>query len=151
MVTILDLNSGNIGSVQNMLHRLEVETSVTNSANALAKASRIIIPGVGVFGDATRKLDVIKGLRSTLKNLSQQRRVPILGICLGMQLLFEKSEEGEGAGLGLIEGEVNRIPASGLKVPHMGWNNLEITKEDPLFNNFDQRSRFYFVHSFAKE
>ena len=87
MVTILDLNSGNIGSVQNMLHRLEVETSVTNSANALAKASRIIIPGVGIFSDATRKLDVIKGLRSTLKNLSQQRQVPILGICLGIYFL----------------------------------------------------------------
>ena len=115
-----------------MLHRLEVETSVTNSANALAKASRIIIPGVGIFSDATRKLDVIKGLRSTLKNLSQQRQVPILGICLGMQLLFEKSEEGEGAGLGLIEGGVHRIPASGLKVPHMGWNDLKIAKKDPL-------------------
>ena len=117
MVTILDLNSGNIGTVQNMLHRLEVETSVTNSANALAKASRIIIPEqLGFSATQQESLDVIKGLRSTLKNLSQQRQVPILGICLGMQLLFEKSEEGEGAGLGLIEGGVHRIPASGLKV-----------------------------------
>ena len=99
MVTILDLNSGNIGSVQNMLHRLEVETSVTNSANALAKASRIIIPGVGIFSDATRKLDVIKGLRSTLKNLSQQRQVPILGICLGMQLLLKKVKRVKALGL----------------------------------------------------
>ena len=131
-----------------MLHRLEVETSVTNSANALAKASRIIIPGVGIFSDATRKLDVIKGLRSTLRIYLSKGRCLSSASALACNYFLKKVKRVKALGLVSLK-EVHRIPASGLKVPHMGWNDLKIAKKDPLFNNFDQRSRFYFVHSFA--
>ena len=98
MVTIVDLQSGNIGSVRNMLHRLEVETMITNCPKAVLSADRIIIPGVGMFNKSIQNLDAFKGLRSALKRAAQDKRIPILGICIGMQILMDSSEEGQGRG-----------------------------------------------------
>lgn len=151
MVTVLDLQCGNIGSVVNMLRRLDVECSVANCSGQLAHADRIIIPGVGGFNPAVLKLNKTIDMRARLMELAQDSRIPLMGICLGMQLLFDESEEGEGVGLGLIEGKVKKLKPCGQKIPHMGWNKIQINKSDPLFRGVDTSSKFYFVHSFAAE
>ena len=151
MVAILDLQCGNIGSVVNMLRRLDIQCSVVSCARELLRAERIIIPGVGGFNPAILKLNKIADLRTILLDLSKETGVPILGICLGMQLLFEKSEEGEGDGLGLIRGTVKKISSCGQKIPHIGWNKIEINHSDALLKGIDASSKFYFVHSFVVE
>lgn len=151
MVTIVDLQSGNIGSVRNMLHRLEVDSMITNCPDAVLSADRIIIPGVGMFNKSIQSLDAFKGLRSALKKAAQDGRVPILGICIGMQILMDSSEEGEGRGLGLIKGRVRKLSAPGLKIPHMGWNSVKVRKSNRLFDKLEAENRFYFVHSFAAD
>ena len=151
MVTIVDLQSGNIGSVRNMLHRLEVETMITNCPKAVLSADRIIIPGVGMFNKSIQNLDAFKGLRSALKRAAQDKRIPILGICIGMQILMDSSEEGQGRGLGLIKGRVRKLNAPELKIPHMGWNSVKIRKGNRLFDKLEAENRFYFVHSFAAD
>ena len=151
MVTIVDLQSGNIGSVRNMLHRLEVDSMITNCPDAVLSADRIIIPGVGMFNKSIQNLDAFKGLRSALKRAARDNRVPILGICIGMQILMDSSEEGEGRGLGLIKGRVRKLNAPELKIPHMGWNSVKIRKGNRLFDKLEAENRFYFVHSFAAD
>ena len=142
MVTIVDLQSGNIGSVRNMLHRLEVDSMITNCPDAVLSADRIIIPGVGMFNKSIQNLDAFKGLRSALKRAAQDKRIPILGICIGMQILMDSSEEGQGRGLGLIKGRVRKLNAPELKIPHMGWNSVKIRKVTACLTSSKQKIAF---------
>lgn len=150
MTAVLDYGVGNLFSLQSSLRVLGLETEVTGQAERLRAADRIILPGVGAFGDARAKLDET-GLVPVL--LEEAERKPLLGICLGMQLLFDRSfEYGEHPGLGLIPGDVAELREDlvdkTLKIPHMGWNRLETTKEDPLFRYFQNGEYVYYVHSF---
>lgn len=150
MTAIVDYGVGNLFSLQSSLRFLGLETEVTGQAERLRAADRIILPGVGAFGDARAKLDET-GLAPVL--LEEAERKPLLGICLGMQLLFDRGfEYGEHPGLGLIPGEVaplaEDLEDKTLKIPHMGWNSLEIVRDDPLFRYFQPGEYVYYVHSF---
>ena len=150
MLAIVDYGVGNLFSLSSSLKALGLETEVTRDAERLRAADRIILPGVGAFGDAKAKLDDT-GLVPVL--LEEAERKPFLGICLGMQLLFDRGfEYGEHAGLGLVPGQVvdlhNDLEDKTLKVPHMGWNSLQIVKDDPLFKYFKDGEYVYYVHSF---
>jgi glutamine amidotransferase len=150
VTAIVDYGVGNLFSLASSLKALGVETEVTRDAQALRDADRIILPGVGAFGDAMDKLTAT-GLVPVLRE--EAARKPLLGICLGMQLLFERSfEYGEHLGLGLVPGQVvdlhDALEDKTLKVPHMGWNSLEIRREDPLFRYFKNGEYVYYVHSF---
>ena len=148
MTAIVDYGVGNLFSLQSSLRFLGLEAEVTCAAERLRAAERIILPGVGAFGDARAKLDAT-GLVPVL--LEEAERKPLLGICLGMQLLFDRSfEYGEHPGLGLVPGEVAFLGEDGgaVKVPHMGWNRLEIVRDDPLFKYFQNGAYVYYVHSF---
>ena len=150
MIAIVDYGVGNLFSLTSSLHALGLETEVTRNPEKLRAAERIVLPGVGAFGDAREKLDAT-GLIPVL--LEEAARKPLLGICLGMQLLFDRGfEYGEHAGLGLIPGEVASLGEDledrTLKVPHMGWNSLDIRKDDPLFRYFRNGEYVYYVHSF---
>jgi len=145
-VAIIDYNAGNLLSVTNALTFLNIEHSVTNEKYEIEHADAIIFPGVGAFGNAMnnlRTLDLCKILRK------QAQKKPFLGICLGMQLLFEKGYEfGEFDGLGLISGVVKKIDFTGQKIPHMGWNNINITRKSSIIDNSYENKYFYFVHSY---
>ncbi|MBQ7798898.1 MAG: imidazole glycerol phosphate synthase subunit HisH [Oscillospiraceae bacterium] len=150
MVAIIDYGVGNLFSLKSSLDFLRVESVVTDDKEVLASADRIILPGVGAFGDAAKKLRD-SGLADFVKEQAKAGK-PLLGICLGMQLLFDKSfEYGEHEGLGLISGEIRPIsdviPAD-LKIPHIGWNALDFTKENLLFRYINNGDHVYFVHSF---
>jgi glutamine amidotransferase len=150
MIAIVDYGVGNLFSLSSSLKALGLETVITGDAQALRDADRIILPGVGAFGDAKQKLDDT-GLVPVLREEAQKK--PLLGICLGMQLLFDRSfEYGEHPGLGLVPGQVvdlhEDLTDKTLKVPHMGWNSLQIVKDDPLFRYFKDGDYVYYVHSF---
>ena len=151
MIAIIDYGVGNLFSLKSSLGRVGAQAVVTGDAKALREEDKLILPGVGAFGDARTRL-AQTGLDAVICE-EAARGKPILGICLGMQLLFERSfEYGEHSGLGLIPGEVvdmaPRLP-QGLKVPHIGWNALHITKpEHPLFADVQEGECMYFVHSF---
>ena len=150
MIAIVDYGVGNLFSLTSSLRSLGLETEVTGDADRLRAANKIILPGVGAFGDARAKLDAA-GLVPVLQ--AEAERKPFLGICLGMQLLFDRSfEYGEHPGLGLIPGEVvflgDALEDKTLKVPHMGWNSLDIVRDDPLFRYFQDGEYVYYVHSF---
>lgn len=150
MIAILDYGVGNLFSLRSSLAMIGAQALVTGDPDALAQADRLILPGVGAFGDAREKL-AATGLDQALLR-EAARGKPILGICLGMQLLFDKSFEfGEHEGLGLIPGRVvpmaPELPA-GLKVPHIGWNALHMTKPHPLLARTREGDSVYFVHSF---
>ena len=150
MTAIVDYGVGNLFSLSSSLKSLGLETEITRDAEKLRAADRIILPGVGAFGDAKAKLDDT-GLVPVL--LEEAERKPFLGICLGMQLLFDRGfEYGEHPGLGLVPGQVvdlhNELEDKTLKVPHMGWNSLQIVKDDPLFKYFKDGEYVYYVHSF---
>lgn len=150
MIAIVDYGVGNLFSLSSSLKALGLESLVTPRAADLRAADRIILPGVGAFGDARAKLDAT-GLVPVLRE--EARRKPLLGICLGMQLLFDRSMEyGEHAGLGLVSGEVadlrQDLSDPALKVPHMGWNSLQFQRDDPLFQYFKNGEYVYYVHSF---
>lgn len=150
MIAIVDYGVGNLFSLSSSLKSLGLETEITRDPSALRSADRVILPGVGAFGDARKKLEDT-GLVPVLRE--EARRKPLLGICLGMQLLFDRSfEYGEHDGLHLISGEVadlrEDLADPTLKVPHMGWNSLHIVKDDPLFRYFQDGEYVYYVHSF---
>ena len=150
MIAIVDYGVGNLFSLRSSLKALGLPAQVTGNAADLRKADRIILPGVGAFGNAREKLDAT-GLVPVLLEAVQE--TPLLGICLGMQLLLDKSfEYGEHPGLGLVPGQVTDLRPDlkdpMLKVPHMGWNALEITQPDPLFRHFESGEYVYYVHSF---
>lgn len=149
VITIVNLGLGNIGSLVNMYRYLDIETVVSDELSCLRRARKIILPGVGAFGAATARIDLL-GLREVLRTKALAERVPFLGICLGMQLLTRSSEESpEAIGLDLIPGHTVRFPRfSGLKVPHMGWNEVTVTRPTVLTHPLPPDPRFYFVHSF---
>lgn len=148
MIGIIDYDAGNIKSVEKALQYLGEESVITRDPAALLKADKVILPGVGSFGDAMRNLERF-GLVPVIREIAE-RKIPFLGICLGLQLLFERSEESPGVkGLGLLEGEILRIPAHGeLKIPHMGWNSLHLQNGGRLFEKIEENAYVYFVHSY---
>ncbi len=153
-ITVVNLNMGNIGSIPNMLKRLQCETLVTNNANDILRAEKIILPGVGSFDAAMNQLNQLN-LIQVLNQKVLEEQVPILGICLGMQLFTESSEEGRMPGLGWISGKVVRFKfdqnQSQLKIPHMGWNYVQQPTNIPLLSGYESDPRFYFVHSYHVE
>ncbi|MFA5683545.1 MAG: imidazole glycerol phosphate synthase subunit HisH [Lysobacteraceae bacterium] len=144
-VAVIDAGGANIGSVRYALDRLGVASVLTADADVIAASERVILPGVGAGKVAMarlRELDLIQ----TIRSLQQ----PLLGICLGMQLLFESSEEGDVETLGLLAGRVTKLPeATGIRIPHMGWNQLAIRRESPLLAGIESGAACYFVHSYA--
>lgn len=153
MIAIIDYDAGNIKSVEKALLLLGEETVVTRDRDALLEAEKVILPGVGAFGDAMERLQEY-GLVNVIKEIVQ-RGTPFLGICLGLQLLFESSQESPGVeGLGLLKGKILRIPegvnedGAPLKIPHIGWNSLTFPKRGRLFHGLPEESYVYFVHSY---
>ena len=150
MIAILDYGVGNLFSLRSSLQQLGLQAVVTADAAAIRAADRLILPGVGAFGDAMAKLTAT-GLVPVLKEQAEEK--PLLGICLGMQLLFEKSYEyGEHGGLGFVKGEVCPLEPDlkdpALKVPQIGWNALHILRDDPLFQYIQEGEYVYYVHSY---
>lgn len=148
MIALIDYDAGNMRSVEKALIHLGEKPIVTRDREKILSADRIILPGVGSFGDAMENLEKF-GLPDILKE-ALDSGIPLLGICLGMQVLFEESEESKGVkGLGFLKGKILRIPAKdGLKIPHMGWNSLEYPREGRLFQDIPEHSYVYFVHSY---
>lgn len=148
MIAMIDYDAGNIKSVEKALLLLGQEVEVTGDPERILKAEKVILPGVGAFGDAMENLKRA-GLDEVIRQVAA-KRTPFLGICLGLQLLFERSDEAPGAeGLGLLEGEILKIPdQEGLKIPHMGWNSLHLEHGGRLFRGIEEQSYVYFVHSY---
>ena len=151
MIGIIDYDAGNLRSVEKALQYLGKETIVTRDPEQIRKADKVILPGVGAFGDAMKKLQEYH-LDMLIREIADSGK-PLLGICLGLQLLFEESEESPGVkGLGVLEGKIRRIPeGEGLKVPHIGWNSLHLEHNGRLFRNIPENSYVYFVHSYYLE
>ena len=150
MIAVIDYGVGNLFSVEKAVAALGAEVKVTSDKEAIESADKVILPGVGAFGDCMKNLEAT-GLIPTIKALVAEGR-PMLGICVGLQILFDGSEESPGAkGLGLVHGMVKKIQAPGLKIPHMGWNSLTIRAErEPhdLFQGLAEHPYVYFVHSY---
>ena len=148
MIGIIDYDAGNIKSVEKAVNALGQETVVSRDPQMLLQADKVILPGVGAFGDAMGRLRQY-GLEEVIREIAG-RGTPFLGICLGLQLLFDSSEESPGVkGLGLLPGKILRIPEKeGLKIPHMGWNSLSIRPGARLFRGIPENSYVYFVHSY---
>jgi len=149
MIVIVDYGMGNLGSLLNMLRRVGVRACVSTTVAEVAEAAKVILPGVGAFDAAMERIDTRPGLREALNTAALERRVPVLGVCLGMQLLVDGSAEGERRGLGWIPGEARRFESSAtLKVPHMGWNVATPVAQAPLMKDVGPEPRYYFVHSY---
>lgn len=148
MVAIIDYDAGNIKSVEKAMQFLGQEVTVTRDRETILNADKVILPGVGAFGDAMGKLRQY-GLDEVIHEVAE-KEIPLLGICLGLQLLFERSDETPGVeGLGVLKGEILRIPEKeGLKIPHMGWNSLRYPHQGRLFRGIPEDSYVYFVHSY---
>jgi glutamine amidotransferase len=150
MIVIVDYGMGNVGSIQNMLRRLGFPSCVSSTADVIAGAEKLILPGVGAFDSGMRSI-AEKGLREVLDSKALVEKVPVLGICLGAQLLTRSSEEGVLPGLGWIPARTIRFSfpeAAGRKVPHMGWNEVMVRGSSPLTDNLAVGTRYYFVHSY---
>jgi glutamine amidotransferase len=151
MIAIVNYGSGNIQAIANIYRRLDVPHVVASSPEGLEGADQVILPGVGAFDQAMNELDA-SGMRRALDAYVLEGRKPVLGICVGMQLLARSSEEGTARGLGWIDGEVKRFDRSvagpGTQLPHMGWNTAEPARADPLFDGVDAQAGFYFLHSY---
>lgn len=148
MIAIIDYDAGNIKSVEKALQKLGQEVMITRDPEEILSADKVILPGVGAFGDAManlRKYHLDQVIYQVV-----ERDIPFLGICLGLQLLFEKSDETKGvAGLGILKGEICRIPdGENLKIPHMGWNSLHLQNNGRLFRGIKEDAYVYFVHSY---
>ena len=144
-LAIIDSGGANIGSVMHALKRLGAEPVFTADASTIRAADRVLLPGVGAAGAAMSRLREL-GLTQCIRELQQ----PVLGICLGMQLLFEKSTEDDTQCLGIIPGTLKKLePSEGIRVPHMGWNTTTATKTDPLLSGLPEKPWFYFVHSYC--
>lgn len=154
MIVVVDYGMGNCNSIVNMFRKVGAHACISNDPQVLATARGIVLPGVGSFDNGMRKLNQT-GLLSHMEDAVLRRKVPFLGVCLGMHLLFDNSEEGQEPGLGWVSGKVVRFDfsdekLSGLKVPHMGWNRAVIKKNSPFIGaaSADDECRYYFVHSF---
>ena len=148
MIAIIDYDAGNIKSVEKALQKLGADVVITKEPKTILDAEKVILPGVGAFGDAMSNLKKY-GLDDVIHQVVE-RGTPFLGICLGLQLLFERSDETPGVeGLGILKGEILRIPEQGeLKIPHMGWNSLHLQNGGRLFKGLPEESYVYFVHSY---
>ena len=148
MIAIIDYDAGNLKSVEKALVSLGEETIITRNFSEILGADKVILPGVGAFGDAMAQLKKYE-LHKVVHEVAA-KETPLLGICLGLQLMFESSEETPGVeGLHLLDGHIHRIPdAEGIKIPHIGWNSLEFPKESRLFKGIAEQSYVYFVHSY---
>ena len=154
MIAIIDYDAGNIKSVEKAMNYLGQEAVITRDRDVILASDKVILPGVGAFGDAMQKIKEYH-LTNVIYDVVEQKK-PFLGICLGLQLLFESSEESKGvAGLGILKGDIVRIPAKqGLKIPHMGWNTIQVKEDATLFRGISKDAYVYFVHSYylkAKE
>lgn len=150
MITIVDFDIGNLGSIRNMLKKIGVASVVTSSPAEIEKAGKLILPGVGAFDAGMRNLNA-SGLIPLLNEKVLVQKTPVLGICLGMQLMTRGSEEGSLPGLGWVRADTRRFTreqAPNLKIPHMGWNLVRPAKDSPLVSEVPQEPRFYFVHSY---
>lgn len=151
MITIIDYNTGNLGSIKNMLKRLGITSQITNDIAKIEQAEKLILPGVGHFDYGMKNLHN-SGVVNMLNQKVLENKTPILGICLGVQLLTEASDEGTEKGLGWIKGKTIAFDksklASNQKVPHMGWTDVDNYQQSKLFEGIDDEPRFYFVHSF---
>ena len=148
MIAIIDYDAGNIKSVEKAMHLLGQEVVVTRDRESILKADKVILPGVGAFGDAMSKIRQYN-LEEVIHEVVE-KGTPFLGICLGLQLLFERSDETPGVeGIGILKGKILRIPpAEGLKIPHMGWNSLHLQNNGRLFQGIPEDTYVYFVHSY---
>jgi imidazole glycerol-phosphate synthase subunit HisH len=164
MITIIDYGVGNLGSIANMFKKIGVKTIITADANTIAQADKLILPGVGAFDNGMRNLQA-RGLVEVLNSQVLEKGVPILGLCVGLQLFTRKSEEGQLPGLGWLDAAVVRFKfdaaqhvaaqgiaaqsaQAGLKIPHMGWNYIQMQQASPLLTGLPAETRFYFVHSY---
>jgi glutamine amidotransferase len=150
MITIIDYGMGNLGSILNMFKRIGVESEISGDLGKIADATKILLPGVGAFDAAMERINAA-GFKEILNRKALQEKVPVLGICLGMQLLTDSSEEGKLPGLGWIPGKTVKFSfenGSKLKVPHMGWNLVNEKHSGALIENLPPEPRFYFVHSY---
>ncbi len=151
MITIVDYGVGNLGSILNMLKKVGARAEASSDPDVLRRAEKLILPGVGAFDAGMRKLRET-GLIPLLNELVLEKKVPVIGLCLGMQLMTKRSAEGTEAGLGWFDAETLRFqfgPENAhLKVPHMGWNTLEVRRPHPLVADLGPEPRFYFVHSY---
>lgn len=151
MIIIVDYGVGNLGSIYNMFKKIGVQAAISSRLTEIEKATKLVLPGVGSFDFAMKNLQKFNFI-PLLNQKVLNEKIPILGICLGMQLLTEKSEEGDCAGLGWIDAETVRfkfLPENDrLKVPHMGWNDLKIMKQNSILVDMHEDARFYFVHSY---
>ena len=149
MLVIVDYGVGNLGSLLNMCKYLGIDAVVSKNENVISQASHLILPGVGAFDHGMKCLKE-SGLLDILNRCVLVNKMPVLGICLGMQLMALKSDEGKEEGLGWINASVSRIPGSEkLKVPHMGWSRPKIVRNSLLFSENEEESRYYFVHSYC--
>ena len=151
MIAIVDYGLGNLGSIANMLKKVGAAATITADPAVIRQADRLILPGVGAFDTGMRNLEE-RGLIPLLNERVVGEKIPILGVCLGMQLLGRRSEEGQLPGLGWLDAAAVRFkfegPNAHLKIPHMGWNELTVCQPHPLFADLQEESRFYFVHSY---
>lgn len=149
-IVIVDYGMGNLNSVKRKLDRLKANAIVSSDLEIIQKADKLILPGVGHFKKAMDNLEKLR-LVPVLNELAHDKKIPILGICLGMQLMCETSEEGNATGLGWIEGEVSRFRVGDkqkFKIPHMGWNSIRLQNPSPLMKNISEGAEFYFVHAY---
>jgi len=149
MITIIDYGLGNLSAFINVYKRLDIDVQLASTIGKLKKASKLILPGVGSFDQAMNKLNS-SGLRNYLDELVLKKKIPVIGICVGMQIMALKSDEGVLPGLGWIDGKVKRLILNNkdLPLPHMGWNDIKIQKKISLIANIDIDKRFYFLHSY---
>lgn len=154
MITIINYGSGNISAIANIYERLKIPFEIANHPDEVKGAEKIILPGVGAFDETISMLDQ-SGFRSILDYEVLTNHIPVLGICVGMQILGKKSEEGNLPGLGWINGEVKKIDKTLLtskpKIPHLGWNSIKVAKMNKLFQEVDEDQGFYFMHSYYFE
>ena len=147
MIAIIDYGMGNLRSVSKALEYLGASYKLCSKGKDLARATQVILPGVGAFGDAMKELRA-RGFIGPIGELVR-RKAKLMGVCLGLQLFFEKSEEAPGVkGLGIFKGSVRKFRSKGVKIPHMGWNDLKIQKKHPLLAGIESGEYFYFVHSY---
>src|SRR6185503_12032192 len=151
MITIIDYGLGNVLAFSNVYKRLNIAVGVAKTASELREATKLILPGVGAFDHAMELLQR-SGMRETLDEMVLERGVPVLGVCVGMQILSASSEEGKSPGLGWLDGSVRKFDIASFRerarLPHMGWNDVKPVRASPLFAGLESEARFYFLHSY---
>ena len=147
MIKIVSYGSGNIDAFVNIFKRMNIDVKIAKNSDDLNNSTKIIIPGVGAFDETMDKLNK-SGMKDKLHYYAIEKKIPIMGICVGMQIMGDTSEEGSMPGLGWIPGNIQKLPKKCPRLPHMGWNLISIRKKHKLFLNLDEDARFYFLHSY---